>query len=264
MMNSWFGLLLGAGVIAFGAAETGNIQLFFNFHGLFIVLGGVFAATLVNSSGKELLDASRWMLDVFRPRGQEATNESLINRLVKLAQVARQHGFLGVQNEISDSDNPFLSKALEMAVVSGDAARLKATLEMKIEMERHARIEASNIFRTMAVFGPMFGLVGTIFGIVRVLQNMSSPESVGPSMALALTSALSGIVSPNLLCVPIANRIRSQALDNLTEQELILVAVIGMATNLSPALLETELRMIYAHPEALFVPGKVIEVPTQA
>jgi chemotaxis protein MotA len=109
----------------------------------------------------------------------------------------------------------------------------------------------------------MFGLVGTIFGIVRVLQNMSNPETVGPSMALALTSALYGIIFSNLLCVPVANRIRSQALDNLTQEELILVAVVGMATNHSPALLETEMRMIYAHPQqTILVSGKSGETST--
>jgi len=245
MLTSLIGLGLGAGVIAYGVAETGSIGLLFNLHGIFIVIGGVLAATLVNSDGKELLVALQGAKMVFRPR-RVIDHDSLISRLAQLAQVARREGLFGVHGELIGTDSPFLKSALDIAMVSANPELLRSNLETKAEVEMHNEIEASNLFRTMGVFAPMFGLIGTIFGIVRVLQNLSNPDSIGPSMALALTSALYGIVFSNLLCVPIANKIRSRALEMGTEHAMVIEAVVDMAAGLSPALIEAKLRGVYA------------------
>ncbi len=120
MLTSWLGLLLGVCVLSFAMAETGNVGLLFNVHGFFVVGGGLLAAMLVSSTGKDLLNTLRCLGAVFNPRRFNMSLEALVSRLVHLAQAARQKGLIGLQEDLEPGDLPFLTSALDVAMVSGD------------------------------------------------------------------------------------------------------------------------------------------------
>jgi chemotaxis protein MotA len=239
------GTVLGIVVVYYAVLETGNVGLLVNFHGIAIVMGGVLAATLVNSDWKNLWGGLRGFFLAYLPP-QNIKHEDLISRLTQLAQTNQREGLFSLHGELIDSDPAFIKSALDMATVSPDPGVLRANLEAKAENAMHNGLEASNLFRTMGIFAPMFGLIGTIFGVVRVLQNLTHPNAIGPSMALALSSALYGIILSNLLCIPIANKIRSRTLEMGTEHTITIEALVDMASGLSPAVIEAKLRGVYA------------------
>jgi len=93
--------------------------------------------------------------------------------------------------------------------------KMRESLEEEIRLRRLDVSEDSNLYRTMGVLSPMFGLIGTLFGIIQTLSNISDPAAIGRSMAVAITSALFGIGFSNMFCVPVANKIRLRAMEEV-------------------------------------------------
>ena len=132
--------------------------------------------------------------------------------------------------------------AIDLAVASGETDAVKDTLELHIKNYRSQRNEQANVFRTVALLGPMFGLLGTLLGIVQVLRNISDPTKVGPAMAVALSTAFYGISLANLVCVPIAGKIRNRTVDEALDLDIIRHGIVGIMENKPAYVLEMELQ----------------------
>ena len=93
----------------------------------------------------------------------------------------------------------------------------------------------------MGTLAPMFGLLGTLVGMLQVLNSMSEPARLGPAMALALSSAFLGIAIANWVCIPLAGQIRSQAMRETMLYEMIADCVIDISAKLPTFLIELRL-----------------------
>jgi len=114
-------------------------------------------------------------------------------------------------------------------------------LETQIRQMRILRQEDANFMRTMGTLSPMFGLLGTLLGMVQVMETVSTPTKVGPAMALALSSAFVGIAMANIVCVPLAGQMRLRAMKETKLLEMILEGVLDIAAGKPSALVELHL-----------------------
>jgi chemotaxis protein MotA len=234
------GLVGGAAVIGYGVFEGHSLSSFVNAHGVLLVLGGTSFAVMVNSSAGELADALRAGVALLR-RSALPTPEEAIGRLVKLAHKARAQGALALRDEAKG--DRILARALQVCLTSPDLVTARDILVRDINNLKARHREVGNIFRTMGLLAPMFGLLGTLIGIVSVLRTMSDPKSVGPAMALALSSAFYGILLANLVCVPAAGKLRSRSLQEAFLQELVMEGVLAIVfTNEMPLFVHTRLQ----------------------
>ena len=96
------------------------------------------------------------------------------------------------------------------ALEYNDSNFVKQVMEQEINQAADETNEIANVYRTMSILMPMFGLLGTLIGIIGVLRDLSNPENVGPAMGVAITSAFYGIFMANMICVPIAGKIRAR------------------------------------------------------
>ena len=104
----------------------------------------------------------------------------------------------------------FLMRASLAALEYNDSNFVKQVMEQEINQAADETNEIANVYRTMSILMPMFGLLGTLIGIIGVLRDLSNPENVGPAMGVAITSAFYGIFMANMICVPIAGKIRAR------------------------------------------------------
>ena len=239
--STWFGFAIGIGVMLYGLEHADGISVFLNPHGIILVLGGTFGATLINTPFGRIWSSFKAFFMIFFT-GNSPKPDATIQEIMRLKEVARtQGGLFALQNEAAQA-RKFIKRAVDLAVASGETDAVKDAMELQIKNYRSQRNEQSNVFRTVALLGPMFGLLGTLLGIVAVLRNISDPSKVGPAMAVALSTAFYGISLANLICIPVAGKIRYRMMEEALDMEIIMHGIVGIMENKPAYVLEMELQ----------------------
>ncbi len=233
---------MGAAVLAWGILSSGVGGKLLDPHGIIIVLGGTLAAIVINTSYKRFLAGIKALVDIFYAPKIPSTDEA-VRVLVGMAETAqKQGGIMALSNTDPAFAGGFLKRAVSVAIISAESRETRAMLEEEIRRRRLDMQEDSNFYRTAGVLSPMFGLIGTLFGIIQVLSNISDPAAIGRSMGVAISSAFFGIALSNLLFVPVANKIRLRAMEETLALQLILEGVIDIMSGKTPHLIEMHLR----------------------
>jgi chemotaxis protein MotA len=234
--------ILSLGAFAFyGLTQGGGDRSLLNTHGAGVVIGGTFVAMILNSPWRTLISALGNVAALFLPMRLPG-EEAIITELSRLARRAQtEGGLLALQGESPDFAGGFLNRAINVAIATGESNEARRILETEVRQLRVRRQEDANIMRTMGTLAPMFGLLGTLLGMVRVLETVSTPTKVGPAMALALSSAFVGIASANLVCVPLAGQIRLRAITETMLLEMIIEGVLDITAGKPSSLVEMHL-----------------------
>ena len=187
---------------------AGNIlHMLFNPLALIIVYGGTFSAPLIAYPWaviKEIIPSLRVML--FPSKHSDKDMEDMIAKLSSLAEKARREGVESLAGEMPKINDRFLLHGLQMLVDGLEHDVIKDNLGREIFYTRHNQQKVSGAFRTMATVAPIFGLLGTLMGIVDMLRNLSNPSSMGAAMSNAVTATFYGIFSANVF-IPIATKL---------------------------------------------------------
>lgn len=238
---AWLGFMAAAAIGWWTMGEVGDGGLFVNGLGALHVLGGVLCAALVSYPVPYIRRAAASFLRLIVPRNQPAA-EDVSPEILRLSGIARaQGGLLALQNEGREFAGGFLNRALLIAIAAGEERKVREILEADIRQTRIVEQENSNVFRSLGTLAPMFGLLGTLIGIIMVLRTMSDPTKIGPSMSLAITASLYGIAFANLFCIPVAGHIRARALEEARLKEAVMEGVIDLMKQESTYLLELKL-----------------------
>jgi chemotaxis protein MotA len=230
-LSLWVGLFSSGGVIAWILTRPGTGRNIFDLHGLVIVFGGLFSAMMVNTAFSQIMGAVRTVFWVLFPSNLPTPADTAAE-LARLSRRARtEGGILALRGEGGTFANGFLKYTLETVAACGETNGAREVLDIAIRRKRIQRQEDANVLRTMATLAPMFGLLGTLVGMLQVLNSMSEPTRLGPAMALALSSAFVGIGVANFVCVPLAGHIRSQSMQESLILEMIVEGILEISIN---------------------------------
>ncbi|MBI3564038.1 MAG: MotA/TolQ/ExbB proton channel family protein [Elusimicrobia bacterium] len=238
-------LLLGAAaaaaIVAWSLLQPGAGLNLMDAHGLVVVLGGAAAALLISTPASQIFSAARALAWAVGPGGLPPPEEAAaeIVRLSRRAQT--EGGLLALRSETDEFAGGFLKRAIEAAATCNETDAAREILQLEVRRRRVARQEDANVFRTLGTLAPMFGLMGTLLGMLKVLTSMSEPSRLGPAMALALSSAFVGIGASNFLCVPLAGQIRLLSMRETQVLEMMIEGVLAIASG-RPTY-EVEMRM---------------------
>lgn len=185
-------------------------------------------------------------------RSLKAVNVDYDERItyyIDLADVVRRDGLLALEEKITQIDDPFAQYGLRMLTDGVDETTLRTELDAWIDamVERHAVAPA--FMRKLAVYSPAFGMVGTVIGLVNMLGNLSSPESLGGGMALALLTTLYGSLFANLFFQPLAERMERLHETELAQLAFDSDAIIALQSGAAP-------RALADHLESLLPPAQ--------
>jgi chemotaxis protein MotA len=235
------GFSAGLGVILWNIFGQTSGKAFVNSHGALVVLGGTMAAMLINTQLSLLGDALVALFRVLIPE-KRVNSEEALAEVVRLARLAQSGGgLLALRDEGRAMMEGFSNRAIMVAISTGEVAETRRIMETEIKHRRIRRQETANVWRTVSVLFPMFGIMGTLLGMIQVLSTLSDPSKMGPYMALALSSAFIGISMANLLCVPVAGQIRSEAMAETHTLEILLEGILDIAAGKPPYLVELHL-----------------------
>lgn len=227
--------------------EGGNPASLLNVPAFLIVVGGTLAVTAASTSMEQLKSVPTLYRIAFK--GSTLDHAAAVSGLVALAEKARREGLLALENDLQKLDDPYARKGLQLVVDGADSELVQAIMRSEIEAmaERHAA--KAEVFTAAGGFAPTLGILGTVMSLVHVLENLSSPSSLGHSIAGAFLATLYGVGSANLVYLPVANKLKELSAEELSYREMVLEAVLSIQAGDNPRLLAEKL-------EAFLPPAK--------
>jgi chemotaxis protein MotA len=204
--------MLGSNVM-----EGGDPMALFAIPSVVLVFGGTLAAAATSFTMGEVMRMPKMALKSF---GKPDELAPAIAQLCELAEVARKDGALALESRMADVKDSFLNHGLTLLVDGADEHRIQDEMEasMAAIADRHNR--NIQIWTKAAGYSPIFGLMGTTMGLINMLGHLDQPEEIGPSLAVAMTATLYGLVSSNVMFMPIADK-----LTRLHESEMLVKEV---------------------------------------
>ncbi len=231
------GIVLGFGLIIGSIVMGSPLMAFINIPGLLIVVGGTLAATLIAENLDRVIGAVKVAMKTFRTESKDVTQTIL--KIVELSQIARREGVLALENQ--QIDEPFLAKAIRMAVDNIPPEEIKSTLggEMVALKQRHTR--GQKLFRFMAATAPSMGMIGTLIGLVQMLRDLDNPSAIGPAMAVALLTTLYGAVMAFLLFGPIADKLEKRTSEERVAMMVVIDGIESIIKGLNATIIQEKL-----------------------
>lgn len=235
------GVAAFGGLIFLGVSTNQLTSSLVNPHGVFVVLGGTLVAMLINTPLRYIVrsvtELRALMLDDETIHLQRA-----LPVLVGLAEQCRMRGLSALKDADKMVADGFLARVANAALEYNDSSFVKEVIEQEINQVADDMNEIANVYRTMGILSPMFGLLGTLIGIIGVLRQLSDPESVGPAMGVAITSAFYGILFANIVCVPVAGKIRARIWMKVKLKTMILEGILEIMKGSIPIVVERRLQ----------------------
>ena len=236
------GLLAGIATVWYVMADGNVLHLLFNKVALVLVFGGTFSSTLIAYPWEiiKLIPGSMKRMFV-RKKYSDADRQAVIDNLATLAEKARRQNIEGLQMDALASKDKYLAYGLQMVVDGLEHEVLRENLEKRIIMAHKHSQKVTGLFRTMATLSPIFGLLGTLIGVVQVLRNLSDPASMGASMAIAITTTFYGIFAANFLFLPTAIKLGEYTENEIMHMRLVAEGVISIRAGDLPMILRKKL-----------------------
>jgi chemotaxis protein MotA len=229
------GYLIGFGTVGYTLVQSQSVGLIFNMHALILVYGGTLGATLLTYPQNVIVQAIR-AVRVFLMPGARPSSADVVTLIVRLAEKARRQGLESLQADVNQLRIPFLASGLRMVLDGIPVEILKNNLIKEIRFARDRHAQVANVFRSMAAYSPIFGLLGTLVGVVQVLMTLTDPKTIGASMAIAMTATFYGIFGANFLFLPVAGKLNVYAQEEVFLEELMIEGILAIQQAEVPAL----------------------------
>jgi chemotaxis protein MotA len=197
------GTLLGFGLLLGSIAVSGSLGAFIDLPSLMIVVGGTIAATLMMERIENCVGAFRVAKNALFHQGNDCARA--VQQILELSNTARRGGILALK--ASEVEDAFLQKGVRLATLGLDREEIRDTLSVELVAMRQRHMRGQKLFKAMGATAPAMGMIGTLIGLVGMLQRLSTPSAIGPAMAVALLTTLYGAVLAFLVCNPIAEKL---------------------------------------------------------
>lgn len=233
------GLFLSITLFLLGFFINGNVGLYFNLSGILVVLGGTTAASLISFRMDQLRIALKVVMTSYRRPIK--TETEIINILIDLSIKSRMEGILSLQKEEQETAILFLRRALGCLIDGYRAEQIREILNTEMYFFKLRREDLERILRTIAEFFPVFGLIGSVIGLITMLNGIGDTSIILKAVPIALTSTLYGLIFANFLFLPFAANLKERTNHELLLQKIIMEGVIAIDSELNPVILTTKL-----------------------
>ena len=228
-----------AGIVGGLLLEKGSIQDIVQGTAAMIVLGGTLGAVLVTTPLPVVNRAFRSLRDVFfeQPDSAAATIEALI----QYATASRRNGIVSLEQQAARIEDPFLRKALNLAVDGTDLQELRKMMETDIALGEQAGEAEARVWESAGGYAPTIGIIGAVLGLIQVMKHLEDIKEVGHGIAVAFVATVYGVGSANLFFLPAASKLRARIRHAAVLKEMALEGIVGIVEGLNPSLIRLKL-----------------------
>jgi chemotaxis protein MotA len=238
--SSAIGLIIGCVGIALGATMEGSqVMAVLNPSAMLIVLVGTLGATITGTSFDSIKAIPKLFKKAFSPEVIDLNGR--VTELVRYAEQARRDGLLALDEQLGSIEDPYTRKGLQLVVDGTDPDLVADVLEAENDAMRKRHSAATQPFEKAGGYAPTMGIIGTVFGLVHVLSNLSKPETLGPSISAAFIATLLGISSANIVYLPIAARLKQLSQEELHFRAMTLEGILAIQAGDNPRVVQEKL-----------------------
>ncbi len=238
------GLLLGFlgtwVLILWAMISGGDIGWFIDPPSVVLVVGGSATVLMMAFPLRHVTKIHKTILKAFFHKA--SSPEKLIEDLVSFAEIARRDGILSLEGAIKEIDDPFVVSGIQMAVDGTDPELIEQVMESELDslIERHET--SRGLMDTLGKYAPAFGMIGTLVGLVVMLQNMDDPSKIGPGMAIALLTTMYGAIIANAVAMPISDRLARRSAEEVLQKTIVIKGVMAIQSGDNPRVVEQKLK----------------------
>ncbi|MCC5914333.1 MAG: MotA/TolQ/ExbB proton channel family protein [Balneolaceae bacterium] len=241
------GFLLGFTLIFAAIALQGSLSIFLSLTSLLIVVGGLVAATMVNYSFENIKDSFSAISSMMGTRELDLRTD--MELLSMFARRVRKEGLLVLDGDIKHINDSYLKNSLQLAVDGFKRESLDSILRDEIR-SRERQVETSiNVMHSMSTYAPAFGMIGTVIGMVLMLQNIEDPQQLGLGLSVALLTTLYGTVIANMILGPLAGKLEYLSELDINRKEMFRAGILSMVEQENPRIMEKKM-LIYVDPQS--------------
>lgn len=233
------GLFLCTALFFLGFIVNGNLSFYFNFSGLLIVSGGTFAAAFLSFRRHQLAIAAKVVFASYRSRPK--TEKEIIQILIDLSVKSRAEGILSLQHDEAQSSMLFLRRALGCLVDGYRVDQIREILTTEMYFFRLRREELERVLRSIADYFPTFGIIGSVVGLITMLNGIGDTSVILKAVPIALTSTLYGLIFSNFFFLPFAANLKEKTSQELLLKKIITEGIIAIESEINPVILKTKL-----------------------
>ena len=233
-----------AGILGGLLIEGGKVTDVAQFTAGLIVLGGTAGAVMVSTPMSTLMGGVRRLRGVFFDSTQPLNG--LLEEIIAYATQARKQGLVSLEQQALTIQDPFLKKAVDLAVDGTDILEIRKMLELEIDVAQHHAEAEAKVFELAGGYAPTVGIIGAVLGLIQVMKNLANIDEVGHGIAVSFVATVYGVASANLLLLPAASKIKARARAETQRKELVLEGVSGIVEGLNPKLIRSKLE-VYIH-----------------
>ena len=237
-------------MVILGIATSGGLSTLGNFidiPSVAITFGGAFSAILASYTLQEFLAGLKSFALIFKL--PTVNTSEMIRKIIELSNIARKEGLLSLEEATAELDDEFLKKGILLIVDGTDPELVRAIMETELISIENRHKSKISFWESVGTMGPAWGMIGTLVGLVNMLQNMSDPNSIGPSMATALITTLYGSLLANWICAPVANKLKNNNELELMEKEIMIEGLLSIQAGENPRVIEEKLKSFLAPAE---------------
>ena len=238
------GIVLGLVMVVFGIISSADISAitksFLDLPSFIITVGGSLAGMIGSYTFKELITCLKGITIAFKD--PKLDYGGLIGKIIELSNVARKEGLLALEEVAGNLDDEFMKKGILLIVDGTDPELVRGILETELVSIEGRHKDKIGFWETLGSMGPAWGMIGTLVGLVIMLQHMTDPSSLGPSMATALITTFYGSLLANWICGPVGNKLKSKNAAEIQAKEIMIEGLLSIQAGENPRVIEEKLK----------------------
>ena len=209
-----------------------------------ITFGGSFMCILASNTLQSFVAGLKSITLIFKTSTMNVPE--IIQKIIDLSNVARKEGLLSLEEAAGAIDDEFLKKGILLIVDGTDPELVRAIMETELVSVEDRHKEKIGFWENLGAMGPAWGMIGTLIGLVNMLQDMNDPSSIGPSMAVALITTLYGSILANWICAPVATKLKSKNAEEMMMKEIEIEGLLSIQAGENPRVIEEKLKSFLA------------------
>ena len=235
------------GIVGGNAVEGGHIMSLVQPTAAMIVLGGTFGACFVQFPLAVAITSFKAILGAFKE--PQADNKNVIREIIRIAYKARKEGVISLEADAQKMSDPFMKKALMMAMDGVDPKVLRDTMNLEISNIEEEHEQPIKFWMSAGGYSPTIGIIGAVLGLIHVMDNLTDPSKLGAGIAVAFVATIYGLVTANIICLPMAGKLKMQIKTFMVAKEIMLEGVIAILEGENPRLIEDKLKSYLSYGE---------------
>ncbi len=233
------GISAGLGLVLVSMLMGGGVTAFISIPSLMIVLGGTIAATLVNFPMKDVISVMKVTQKALKE--EIMPSSKYIDQIVDISKKARTNGLLAIEEDLNNVDEDFMRVTLQHVVNGTENEDLSKLMDAELAIMTRRHKIGQRMYSAMGTYAPAFGMIGTLIGLIQMLQHLEDPTSVGPGMAMAMITTFYGALFANLFFLPMAGKLKQRSEQEIQFKEMLLMGVMAIQAEESPRVIQSKL-----------------------